>query len=395
MKRIAAMLVIICASAICAAQEMTPDLDHPWTDGRYSTITEPFCTGGVKPKSAKWLKLNVKGMKSSVWTRAVIQNHPAPLVVILNGTFGHAADPEANLLMAWLEEKGYHAFTFDSTFLPAMNEASRHGVAGNLAAEAELSARIIQTFLQHREMAGKVTQIGVAGMSYGGTQALLLAKMSAAGKLPFRLDAVQAYSPPADVASSMRILDDSFTYEWKLSDHYWKFSNLPRAYPMREQYDPKMMSAALGRVFRMGLQEVTERNDRLYGAELDKAGATRLMPRDAERDERLNYAEVVSFSQYFNNIAAPYWKARGQNDLLEDGNLKELLKCCGANVEVIIASNDPLNEQGAVEELQRMDFGKKLTVLPCGGHLGYINAKWTRSRLCNMFPGHSDVVANK
>ncbi|MCY3019359.1 MAG: hypothetical protein NTW87_10090 [Planctomycetota bacterium] len=393
MKRIIAAVVIraMLVSGVLAAEAEMPELDHPWTDGLYSTITAPFCADGAKPRNAKWLKLRVDGMKSSVRARAVIQKDSAPLVVILNGTFGRSDDAATSLWMAWLEERGCHVVTFDSTFHQAMTSASRHGMAGHLEVEAELTGRIIQTFLQHKDVAGKVTKVGVAGMSYGATQALLLAKLDREGGLPFHLDAVQAYSAPVSVAASMRILDDAFTYDWRLSDLYWKFYNLRREFPVREQYDPAMMRAAVARIFRLDLKQAVEQNDELFGDEVEPAGGSRLLPKDENKDQRLEYAAQVGFGGYYHCMAAPYWAKRGRPLDLNVGDLATLLRNTGGNVEAIVARNDPLNEDGAVERLAAAGLGSKLTVLPRGGHLGFANSNWVCAKLARIF-GDADMT---
>jgi predicted alpha/beta-fold hydrolase len=398
MKKMIALMVVrfLLIAAAVSAGEAPRGFDHPWTDGAYSTITAPFCTGGVKPKNARWLKIQAEGMRSGICVRAVIQKGPAPVVVILNGLGGRADGAEASLWMAWLEQAGVHVLSFDSTFHPAMTTASRHGMAGNLVAEADLAARIINACLKSNNLSNKCTRVGVVGMSYGATQALLLGKLSREGRLPFRLDAVQAYSPPVSMADSLDILDETFTYEWKLTDHLWAFYNLQREYPVRQQHDSRMMRAAIARIFRMDLGNVVERNDSLFGAELDKAGVSRLLPKDAERDERMNYAEAVSFRQYLHHIAGPYWQHRGvdgPSELLAAGELSRLLAVTANSAEVILAANDPLNQPGAVDRLANLNVGNRLTILPRGGHLGYINADWTRAKLCGIFA--PDAIAGQ
>jgi predicted alpha/beta-fold hydrolase len=369
---------IACFSAVAATQ--IPELDHPWTDGLYSTVTMPFCTGGIAPRNAKATELHVDGMKSDIVTRAVIQEHPAPLVVIINGTFGNVNSPETGLLMAWIEERGFHAFTFDSTFGPAMAEASGHGVSGNLMAEAELTGRIIHAFMQQCELCGKITKVGIVGMSYGATQALLLEKLQREGRLSFDLDAVQAYSPPVNIAASLRILDDAAKADWTWKETFWVMCNLWREEPLREKPDARKMRAALGHYFQIGLKEVVAKNDRLFGSEMNSSISCSVRPKCTELEQRTG----VTFNQYLRNTAEPYWQARGVNNLLAVGELPRLLSDCGVDVEVIVTLNDPLNDPCAIEELQATS-AKKLTVLPRGGHLGYINAQWTRTKICNIF----------
>jgi predicted alpha/beta-fold hydrolase len=387
MKNITILILALVAAVAVRAEAM--ELDHPLMDGLYSTLTTPFATGGIQPKNDKGLYLDVPGFKDHLYVRMVLHSDCRPLVVILNGTCGQAKDSITSLWMAWLEDR-FHVLTFDSTLHPAFTEAARMGVAGYMDADAESAAAVIGAFLKHPKVQGKVSRIGVVGMSYGGTQALLLERMQRQKKLSFRIDAVQAYSPPVSMASAMNILDCNFTYRWTLAELFWKFYNLPRNQAIQASLDPQRMRAALSRVFRLSLTDVVERNDRLHDRELKAAKTERVaMPESNSRTDRLPYAEVVSFNEYLDRIVVPYWKARGRieskEEILQSGELRELLSGAGANVQAIVTTNDPLNETGSVERLHASSHTKRLTVLPRGGHLGYANAQWTKSKLLGIF----------
>jgi len=402
MKTILGILLVVTAGA--AATEM-PELDHLWTDGLYSTITAPHCTGGVAPKNAKRLKLHVPGFKKGLCIRAVVQEHPASLVVILNGTFGKAGDAATNLWMAWLEANGWHVLTFDSTFHYTFTSAAQIGVAGNLEVEAEAAGQVIQAFLERPEVSGKVTRIGVVGMSYGGIQALNLARLSKLGRLPFHLDVVQVYSAPVSMWSAMGILDHGFGFHKGIPQLAWDFCLLKREWPVKTQYAPQDMRLALSRVFRLDLQNVVETNDRLFDKDLAAGGCPRLdIPKEDPAagigsGERVGYAAAVNFQTYFKRVVVPYWVAKGRarnaEDILRLGELSVLLRETGGNVRVILAANDPLNEEGAVERLRADVGGAKLTVLPRGGHLGFVNAEWTRTSLRGLFGVGSAVDVAK
>jgi predicted alpha/beta-fold hydrolase len=398
------ILGILLLTAGVAASEM-PELDHLWPDGLYSTITAPDCCGGVAPKNARRVKLRVPGFKKDLCARAVVQEHRAPLVVILNGTFGKANDGMTNLWMAWLEANGWHVFSFDSTFHYAFTSAAQIGVAGNLEVEAETAGQVIQAFLERPEISGKVTRIGVVGMSYGGIQALNLARLSKLGRLPFHLDAAQAYSAPVSMWSAMRILDDGFGFQKGVPQLAWDFLLLKREWPVKTQYAREDMRLALSRVFRLDLQHVVETNDRLFDKELAAAGCPRLdIPKEDPAagigaGERVGYAAAVNFQTYFRRVVAPYWIAKGRarnaEDILRLGDLSVLVRECGDNARVILAANDPLNEEGAVERLRAEVGGAKLTVLPRGGHLGFVNAEWTRTSLRGLFSAARTVDVAK
>lgn len=369
--------------------------DHPWKSGLYSSITIPFNCGRRAPKSARILRIAVPGMKKPMRARAVLQPRRAPLVVILNGTFGPKTNPINNLWMAWLEEKGFNVVTFNSTL--TLTHRSRHGVAGCITVEAELSARIIHTILQHPDVRGRYGRIGIVGISYGGTQALLIdeLKRNRPQTVPFEIAAIQAYSPPADLFEAIELLDEAYTQRWAATELYWAVGGKIRTYPVRRQLDQQKMRAAIAVSFRLGLKNVVEVNDRFFRKEMKRMGIRKFpMPEEAvelDENERIDgYAHVVSFRRYVDEMLVPYWTAkgviRGKADLVRAGNLARLMRNAGRHVETILTTNDPLNtKSGTLRALRSERLGGRLTVLPRGGHLGYANAEWTRRKLETIF----------
>lgn len=393
--------IALVQTAAQASSTLDRELDHPWTDGLYSTITSAFVTPAEKPAGCRELKLKVPGFKKELKVRASLRDVPANLVVILNGTFGRADNVYANLWTAWFEQAGHHVLTFDSAMSRPFAEAARHGVPGNLEEEARLCARVIDAFLKQPCMKGKVAQVGVTGISYGGTLALQLSKLERDGALPFKLAGVQAYSAPASFAGAIRQLDGYFSFDYTKVELYKTFASLPREFPVQRKFEARMMECALSRAFREDLKEGIEAFDTLYDAELKTLGVARLGLPNGEspnlREERISHAEALNFGRYFAGLVAPYWTARDPKytaeRLLAAGELSELLMQTGSNVQVIVAANDPLNPAGSVEKLLQASGSEKVTVLPRGGHMGYFDAAWTRRNLEKLFPQAASVSA--
>ena len=124
------------------------------------------------------IKLTVPGFSQKMPVKAVIQNKPAPLVIVLLGISGRADSEFSQLWPSWYADAGYHVLFFDSTFRPSFVNISRHGVSGNVWAETERISWIVRAFLQLPEMSGRITKQGVVGISYGGVQALMLGKIA-------------------------------------------------------------------------------------------------------------------------------------------------------------------------------------------------------------------------
>ncbi|MCW8131232.1 MAG: alpha/beta fold hydrolase [Planctomycetota bacterium] len=390
--------VALLVTSVSASTVSDKDLaDHPWQDGLYSTITGAFVVPDAKP-GCKEMKLKVPGFKKDLKVRASLRGGKAPLVVILNGTFGRADNNFANLWTAWLEEAGQHVLTFDSVMSKGFVEASRHGVPGNLDFEARLAGKVVEAFLQQSGARAKVSKIGVVGISYGGTLALQMARLDQEGALPFKLDAVRAYSAPVSFAESIRKLDGYYSFDFTKVELFKTFYNLPRELPVTRSFEARKMECALARAFREDLKEAIDFVDGTFDADLKRMGAPRIgLPTGDSpnlREERISYAEAMNFGHYFGGLVVPYWKsvdARNTAErLLGYGEMADVLAQTGSNVRAILAANDPLNADGSVAGLLKSSAADKVTVLPRGGHMGYFDAKWTRASLLGMFDGGMD-----
>jgi len=62
-------------------------------------------------------------------------------------------------------------------------------------------------------------------------------------------------------------------------------------------------------------------------------------------------------------------------------------------VQIIVARNDPLNVPGAVEALEKIKTRAVLTVLPAGGHLGFMHSDTIAEIAGRLFPASAIVDA--
>src|SRR4029079_18255998 len=172
----------ISAPAALAAGENQPErvddglpaYNFPYKNGLYATIAGYLGIKDIELKNFRTYTLRIDGFRDKVTVRAILQNKPAPLVVVLLGIDGKADGKLGKIWPSWLDRAGYNVLSFDSTFLPSFIRVSGHGVTGNLVVEADRVSQIIGAFLKLGEVKGNVTSVGVAGMSYGGIEALLL-----------------------------------------------------------------------------------------------------------------------------------------------------------------------------------------------------------------------------
>ena len=363
--------------------------EDPYRDGLYSTIVTMIQLGGPEPKKQKEFKLQIPKAKAKVLVKAIIQDQPAPLVVVLVGVDGKAADP-LGLYWPYVLDKyaKYNVLWFDSTFRPGYADTTRFGVTGNFPAEAEQASQLIAEFLKLPDVKGKITQIGVLGYSMGGTQAMLMGQMAADKKLPFELAGAVAFSPPVSLKRTAELLDEFYNKDrWKytMADMAKTFmTHTPIAPGGKIPFEPDFMRAAIGFLVRDEFTQIVERNDSIF--------RLKLIP-DEDADgaavNRVSMAEAWGFVRFMEKMSFPYWKQKGAvktvDDLWDGCTLSHILKNNPPNTHAVIAADDPLNSPEDLDALQKSVDPKILTVLPNGGHLGFMGSYWSFYQVKQMF----------
>lgn len=376
---------------ISASKEQPlPALELPYHNSLYATVASYLRTQKYGLENHRTLQLAVPGFRDRLRVRAMIQHDRAPLVVVLLGVFGRGDAYPGTMIAQWLGEAGFHVLTLDSTFLPDFTAASGQGVTGNVLKETELLSCVINAFLQDTCVAGRVSNIGVAGFSYGGVQALQLGVLAKQNCLPFKISAIQVYSPPIRFEETALILD-----RWYLEDRpHFTAVKLQQMFeghrPVPDDvcipFSDSAMRAAIAESLRADLKNVILQNNRQYHLEL--------LPHGNEFDDQyvqLDHAATWGFHDFMARLAIPYWLSSGHfasaDDFLRPTRLSELLPRQPDYCETILTLDDPLNDPFSTDELRRMTAGNSRVVwLPRGGHLGFINEPWTRAKLLRLFP---------
>ena len=363
-----------------------PKFKHPYTDGLYSTVVAMNMFYVPTPEKQKKQKLKVPGFKRELPIYTITQDFAAPLVVVLMGVDGKVEGPWGALFPYWYSEAGYHVLTFESTFTSTYPVISGQGCVGNFDAETDQVAAIIDAYLK-TDVKSKITKVGVVGMSFGATQALLLAAKQKEGKLPFELSGCLALSPPASLQTSAQVVDRYFRedrWDTTMVDLAKKFmSHLPVAEGQAIPFQPTELRAAIGFAFRDGLTDVVERNDRMYNL--------RLLPStnpDTEED-RNSYAAATGLEKFISEFTFKYWQKKGTiktpEELWDMGNLAKILPRLPDFAEAVVAENDPFNSSEDLAAAKAADVNHRLTVVPVGGHLGFISADWTLVKSLRIF----------
>ncbi|MGD0093493.1 MAG: alpha/beta fold hydrolase [Planctomycetota bacterium] len=365
-----------------------PPYEFGYTNPLYATLAGFLSIKDLELKGQNSYKLEIKSFRKKMPVKAILQPHEAPLVVVLLGVDGKADSPLGKLWVSWYAEAGYHVLTFDSTFRPSFVEISGHGASGNLKADAEQVKDILAAFLDLSEVHGKVQKFGIVGMSYGGLQALMLGQMAQQGHLPFKIDALQAYSPPVNIAKTGELLDrwyneDRWNYTLvqladKLADHKPVGPDKP------VPFDDSLMRAGIAALFRLNLADVILRNDIYF--KLHK------LPSGDEFDDQYikeEYAKTWGYQRFMEDMAFPYWQQKAGlknlSDMMGPAELAHLLENQLPCAQVILSEDDPFNTAEDMAGFKAAAAKKNVLFLPRGGHLGYVNEPWTKAKLLTLF----------
>jgi len=365
-----------------------PAYDFRYTNGLYATIAGFVSIKEPELKSQKSYKLKVDNFKNKFPVKAIVQRETAPLVVVLLGIDGKADGALGKLWPAWYAEAGYHVLTFDSTFLPTFTEYSGRGVTGNLVAESEAVRDIIKAFLEQTDVKGRVSKLGIVGMSYGGIEALVLGKMAKENALPFNVDAIQSYSAPLNLRATGEVID-----KWFAEDR-WDYTLVELAGKLQGHkpvgpddpvpFTDSVMRAGIAAIFRLGLVDVIVRNDKMY--------KLNVLPRGNNFDDdyvKRDYASVMGYTAFMNELSFPYWQKKSNlqqlSDLTSPVEVINLLDKQPSFSQLVIAEDDPLNSAEDLSTLKAKYAEPSLLLLPHGGHLGYVNTPWVKAKLLSIF----------
>ncbi|MBI3829410.1 MAG: alpha/beta fold hydrolase [Planctomycetes bacterium] len=368
--------------------ENLPPYEFGICNGLYATVTALSSLEDPKALNDTKLKLSkIAGFKKDLEVRVMWQREPAPLAVVLLGLGTRSRSIMARTFESYLYEAGYHVLTFDSPFLPAFSDRSRHGVAGNIVAEATLVANIIDATMKSKQANGMITRVGIVGASYGGILALNIAKLAKEGKVPITPAAVLAVSPPASMHTAASRLDQWWAedrWNYKLADLYTDLAeHKPVAQGQPIPFPDEEMRAGISAAFRLDLKEVVNFNDSFY-----KMG---MLPKEAANDEeyRRDWAETWTFTKFIEKMTYPYWNKNDNvssiDEIWDAGDLRKLLPQCPDTVHVVLAADDPLNDPAELEQLRSAIPASTLKILPNGGHMGYLGTKWAKARIQKLF----------
>lgn len=359
--------------------------DFDVDSGLYATVTAMRRVPQVDSKIEEHTKLHVPGFKKELEVVRAMQPQPAPLVVLLAGWASRSKSPMTRFLLSRFYAEGCSVMTFESNFTEQVNARALSGVSGNLEEEARMAGRIIAAFIQSsgRE---RITDVRIVGSSYGALIALHLDLQAQKGETSFQPSRILAVSPPVNLRTTAELLD-----RYHAEDR-WNFTLTKLAGDLLNRkpvapgepvpFPDDEMRAGIAAAFYLDLADAVEFNDRLYDLNL--------LPKADVHDNqyRLDSAAAWTFQTFIDKMVLPYWHARGAvadvNELYAMGDVGALLPRCSNRVRVILTADDPLNAPEAAAQAVGQSQGGAITLLPRGGHLGFLGTEWWQA-VCREF----------
>jgi hypothetical protein len=346
-----------------------------------------------------------------VWFSA--QDKPAPLAIVISGTGSDGNTEKLSLLRAALYGAGYHVLTLPSPTNPGfIAAASSTGVAGDLMQDSRDLYAAAQHIVAHLPKKVRITEVDVLGYSLGGAQAAVLKSIDAIEQR-LKIRRAVMINPPVSLFASMGRLDELFvlsigTDEQGIDRFYRRlYARLANLYRLSDQVrieDTNLLaalaatlrtdtdfSAAIALTFRIALMNV------FYTADLYAGTGVVTDPRHPPRPGDPT-AEVVqrllrkSFSEYFDQVFAPYYLAHRsgatRDSLVAENRLDIIGDALRTDPDYYAQTNsDDLILDRAEFDWLRTTLDGRIAVYDHGGHLGNLGERQQIADMLDMLAG--------
>jgi hypothetical protein len=346
-----------------------------------------------------------------VWFSA--QDKPAPLAIVISGTGSDGNTEKLALLRAALYGAGYHVLTLPSPTNPGfIAAASSTGVAGDLMQDSRDLYAAAQQIVTHLPKKIRITEVDVLGYSLGGAHAAVLKSIDAVEQR-LKIHRAVMINPPVSLFASMQRLDELFvlsigTDEQGIDGFYRRlYARLANFYRLSDQVrieDTNLLaavaatlrtdtdfSAAIALTFRIALMNVFYAGD-LYagtGAVSDPRHPPRPGDPTAEVVQRLL---GKSFSEYFDQVFAPYYLAHRSDStrasLWAENSLDIIGNALRTDPDYYGQTNaDELILDRAEFDWLRATLDGRIAVYDHGGHLGNLGERQQIADMLDMLAG--------
>jgi hypothetical protein len=346
-----------------------------------------------------------------VWFSA--QDKPAPLAIVISGTGSDGNTAKLSVLRAALYGAGYHVLTLPSPTNPGfIAAASSTGVAGDLMQDSRDLYAAAQQIVAHLPKAVRITEIDVLGYSLGGAHAAVLKSIDAVEQR-LKIHRAVMINPPVSLFASMQRLDELFALsigtDAQAIDRFYRrlYARLANFYRLSDQVrieDTNLLAAlaatlrtdtdfsgAIALTFRIALMNMFYAGD-LYagtGAVTDPRHPPRPGDSTAEVIQRLL---GKSFSEYFDEVFAPYYLAHRSGStrasLVAENRLDIIGDALRTDPDYYAQTNaDDLILDRAEFDWLRATLAGRIIVYDHGGHLGNLGERQQIADMLDMLAG--------
>ncbi len=346
-----------------------------------------------------------------VWFSA--QDKPAPLAIVISGTGSDGNTEKLSLLRAALYGAGYHVLTLPSPTNPGfIAAASSTGVAGDLMQDSRDLYATAQHIVAHLPKKVRITEVDVLGYSLGGAHAAVLKSIDAVEQR-LKIRRAVMINPPVSLFASMGRLDELFVLSIGTDkqgiDRFYRrlYARLANLYRLSDQVrieDTNLLaalaatlrtdtdfSAAIALTFRIALMNV------FYTGDLYAGTGVVTDPRHPPRPGDPT-AEVVqrllgkSFSEYFDQVFAPYYLAHRsgatRDSLVAENRLDIIGDALRTDPDYYAQTNsDDLILDRAEFDWLRTTLDGRIAVYDHGGHLGNLGERQQIADMLDMLAG--------
>jgi Alpha/beta hydrolase family len=346
-----------------------------------------------------------------VWFSA--QDKPAPLAIVISGTGSDGNTEKLSLLRAALSGAGYHVLTLPSPTNPGfIAAASSTGVAGDLMQDSRDLYAAALHIIAHLPKKVRITEVDVLGYSLGGAHAAVLKSIDAVEQ-HLKIRRAVMINPPVSLFASMGRLDELFvlsigTDEQGIDRFYRRlYARLANLYRLSDQVrieDTNLLaalaatlrtdtdfSAAIALTFRIALMNV------FYTGDLYAGTGVVTDPRHPPRpgDPTVEVVQRLlgkSFSEYFDQVFAPYYLAHRpgatRDSLVAENRLAIIGEALRTDPDYYAQTNsDDLILDRAEFDWLRTTLDGRIAVYDHGGHLGNLGERQQIADMLDMLAG--------
>ncbi len=364
-------------------------------DTSFWTELSPFNTDFYNWGSEK--TIHILPDRPKLIYKAWMQDHPAPLAIILPGTGGSYTSFTQTALAELIYEHGYSVIITSNAlnwqFMESAMTSLVPGYTPQDAADIYDALRKIIPDLKKRYGQDQITRLVLIGSSLGALHTLFIAEMDEKER-HIGFDKYLAINPPVDMMYAMRQIDDAFEiwYRWtrtQLDERSYRAGKLYTAF-MNKMIKPDTplpvtrgeAKFLIGFSFHLNLREVIFSIHARKDLELLKGSWSWF-----SRQDIYDQIDIYTFHKYIETFFKKYWtNIRKKPFNLEKINKESSLVALGPDlkdnkkVRVFHNINDFLIRPKDIKWLKDT-FGDRLTLFDQGAHLGNLYRPEVQERI--------------